>query len=164
MAYFTEDFILFFQELAANNYKEWFHENKKRYQREVKDPFEVFTNDLIGEVKPYFESLEVTAKQCIFRINKDIRFSKDKSPYKLHYSGAIAPGGRKDFNTPGIYIEFGPEFAKIYGGLYKLDKDELTAVRRAIVENNAEFQSIVTAPDFVQYFEALTGDKNKRLP
>jgi len=165
MAYFTPDFLIFFQELAANNHKDWFHANKKRYETAVKQPFEAFVGDFIEKVRPHFDVLEVTAKQSIFRINKDIRFSKDKSPYKLNRSAAIAPGGRKDFVTPGVYLDFGPESTKLYGGFYKLDKQQLHNVRSYIIENNEEFRSILKSKGYKSSFNGLLhGEKNKIVP
>ena len=92
MAFFTPDFLQFFIELAPNNNKDWFDINRKRYENSVKEPFKKFVQQLIGELaksNPAFESLE--AKDCIFRINRDVRFSKDKIPYKMMVSAVIAP-------------------------------------------------------------------------
>lgn len=74
MQYFTEDFVNFFKELEQNNHKEWFHANKKRYDLSIKKPFEVFVDRMIQEIQKYDPTLEIEAKDCILRINKDIRF------------------------------------------------------------------------------------------
>ena len=81
MTYFTKDFLDFFKELAANNHKDWFHANKKRYEASVKDPFKVFVQDMIDRAAAKDDRFAGEAKNAIFRINRDIRFSKDKSPY-----------------------------------------------------------------------------------
>ena len=96
MQYFIPDFIEFFKELAANNNKDWFDINRKRYTDVIKEPFKKFVLDLIvevGKVNPKIKDIE--PKDCIFRINRDIRFSKDKTPYKMNVSALIAPGGKR---------------------------------------------------------------------
>ena len=99
--YFSPDFLQFFKELAANNHKEWFDENRKRYETVVKKPFEVFVQHAIDEMAKLDPRLsELDPKKCIFRINRDIRFSKDKAPYKLNRSAAISVGGRNDMIEP----------------------------------------------------------------
>ncbi len=164
MAHFTQEFLQFFMDLAPNNHKDWFDENRKRYHEHVKEPFKAFTTDLIEALKPhmYIESLE--AKNCIFRINRDIRFSKDKTPYKLHMSAAIAPGGRKDMENPGLYIQIDPENTRIYSGSYMPSKEKLYAIRQKIVENPKQLDRLLQAPGFKQYFGMIHGDKNKVLP
>lgn len=118
MVYFTPDYLEFFKELAANNHKEWFDVNRKRYQSVVRDPFKNFISELISVLSKSDPDLSIEAKDAIFRINRDIRFSKDKTPYKLNNSALITPGGRKNKNHPGIYLEFGPEKMAFYGGIY----------------------------------------------
>ena len=107
MKYFTQDYLDFFKELAANNHKEWFDENRKRYEKSVKDPFKKFVEALIAETHKFDPSVNIEAKDAIFRINRDIRFSKDKTPYKLDRSAIISSGGRKDHSIPGFYIATG---------------------------------------------------------
>ncbi len=92
MAFFTEDFLNFFIELAPNNHKDWFDLNRKRCEESIKKPFYAFTQHLIDRItKSDAAFKDLLAKDCVFRINRDIRFSKDKSPYKLQYSAVIAP-------------------------------------------------------------------------
>lgn len=164
MKYFEEDFLVFFQELAANNTKEWFDDNRKRYESKVKIPFENFVADFILAVRPSFVQLNISAKQSIFRINKDIRFSNDKSPYKLNKSAAIAPGGRKDWETPGVYLELGPENVKIYGGIYQPTKEQLYNIRTYIAQHRDVFHKVLQQSSFTESFDTLHGEKNKILP
>ena len=100
MAYFTQDFIDFFQELSANNHREWFHANKKRYEQQVKVPFQSFVQLMIDRVQEVDRNVVLTPKDAIFRINRDIRFSADKTPYKTNVSAIISSGGKKDKNDP----------------------------------------------------------------
>jgi uncharacterized protein (TIGR02453 family) len=165
MAFFTPDFLAFFKELAAQNNKEWFDANRKRYLVEVKEPFVGFVNRIISELSNTDDSyIDLEAKECIFRINRDIRFSKDKSPYKLFVSAVIAPDGKRSKGASGIYIEFGPEHLRIYGGLYAPDRGMVTEVREQIVSGLEEFQAVYRRKDFLGFYGKVLGEKNKILP
>lgn len=164
-AYLTQEYHQFFMELAANNHKDWFDSNRKRYERDVKKPFNELVAALIesfAKIDPEFKGLE--PKDCIFRINRDIRFSKDKTPYKTYCSAVIAKGGRKTRSLDGIYLECSPEHTRIYGGIYELDSASLLDVRRGIASNLSEFKQLYTDKKFVQTFGELRGEKNKVLP
>ena len=87
MAWFTSDFNTFFKDLARNNNKEWFDANRKRYEASMKQPFESFTTEVIKRVAKHDKSVKIGPKEAIFRINRDIRFSKDKTPYKTGVIG-----------------------------------------------------------------------------
>lgn len=166
MAFFTEDFLKFFIELAPNNNKEWFDLNRKRYENSVKEPFKFFVQNLIDRLAKEdkrFKDLE--AKDCIFRINRDIRFSSDKTPYKMMVSAVVAPEGKKSKAVNGVYFEFGPEHVRVYGGVYEIDKDDLLTVREGIASNIGKFQKVYSDPDFVRvYGGRILGEKNKVLP
>ncbi len=164
MKFFEKDFLDFFAELEQNNDRDWFNENKKRYEKSVKKPFSVFVDHMIEKVRPFEPELNIQAKDAIFRIYRDTRFSKDKTPYKEHASALITSGGRKDYSTPGLYLEFSHKHARIYSGSYMLDKDPLYNLRTHIVNNMAEFDTLISDKDFVNEFGAVQGEKNKRLP
>jgi uncharacterized protein (TIGR02453 family) len=164
MAYFNEAFIRFFRELSNNNDRDWFNANKKQYEKEVKDPFYHFVDDLIARVNAVNPEIVLEPKQAIFRIYRDVRFSKDKSPYKTQTSALIARGGRKNMTDPGLYIQFSAEDARIYSGLYMLEKNDLTNVRRHIAAFSDEFSTLIGEKDFVSKFGEIRGEKNKILP
>lgn len=165
MAYFDQDFLDFFKLLAANNNKDWFAENKKRYEQSVKEPFNVFIQEVIDRTAKKDDRFAGQAKDAVFRIYKDVRFSKDKTPYKLQASALIAPGGRKHgMGTPGMYLELGPEHFRFYSGLYMPEKDVLQRVREYILENSKELDKLLTEKQFVDNFGELRGEKNKILP
>ena len=163
MVYFTDDFIQFFKELAANNHKEWFDENRKRYETVVKKPFATLVGDLIKEIRKDEPNLLVEPKDCIFRINRDIRFSKDKTPYKTQVSAVISPGGRKNMSIPGLYLEINPERIAIYGGLYMPDTKLLKNVRLFIADNVESFQKAYSNKGFMDRYSTIQGEKNKRI-
>ncbi len=165
MSYFTQDYLDFFKELAANNNKDWFHANKSRYELSVKEPFRSFVQDLIDRAATIDKRFEADAKQAIFRIHRDVRFGKDKTPYKMNSSALIAPGGRKEgMGIPGMYLEAGPEHFRFYSGLYQPEKDVLQNVREYILKHSDELNILVSDADFVNRFGEIRGEKNKILP
>ena len=164
MAYFTKDFISFFQELKENNHKEWFDANRKRYVQSVKEPFQAFVAHMIDRVSEDDPQIMITPKEAIFRINRDIRFSKDKTPYKTNVSAIISRGGKKDKTYPGMYFELKPDEVRFYGGVYMLDKDQLHQVRSAIASDLSGFEAALNDAAFKKTFKTLHGEQNKRLP
>ena len=165
MAWFTSDFNQFFKDLAKNNNKEWFDANRKRYEASVKKPFEAFVTEAIGRIAKHDRSIaDLQAKEAIFRINKDIRFSKDKTPYKLETSAIVSPAGRKDHAVPGIYFAFGPEAVKFYGGCYSPEKEQLFAIREAILKDGKGFRKAIGSKAFTTLFGTVQGEANKVLP
>ncbi|MCP5063564.1 MAG: DUF2461 domain-containing protein [Ignavibacteriae bacterium] len=164
MQYFTQDFMDFFIELENNNSREWFHANKKRYEESVKIPFENFIQDMIFRIHEDDENLMITPKEAIFRIYRDIRFSKDKTPYKTHSSAVIVNGGRKNYTDPGVYIEMSSRGIKFYGGIYQMTKDQLQNVRESIVSNLDEFNALINDKDFKKKYGKVQGEQHKRIP
>jgi uncharacterized protein (TIGR02453 family) len=164
MIYFSPDFNEFFKELAASNHKDWFDLNRDRYHKNIKEPFEVFVSDLVDELKKADPRLNINPKSAIFRINRDIRFSKDKSPYKLNRSAAIAPDGKKSIAKGGIYVEIGPGRVMVGGGAFQPDKEELQSLREAIAASPKKFRKAVEDEQFLKVYEEIHGEENKRLP
>lgn len=164
MSWFTPDFHRFFKDLAKNNNKEWFDANRKRYEKSVKKPFEAFVAEVIKRVAKEDPSVRIGSKEAIFRINRDIRFSKDKTPYKMQMSAIVSSAGRKDHGIPGIYFELGPEKVRIYGGRYMPEKEDLYRLREHIAKRMSRFKALRSDKKFVKYFGEIRGEKNKILP
>lgn len=164
MPWFTADFNQFFKDLAKNNNKEWFDANRKRYEASVKKPFEAFVAEAIKRIAKHDKTIDIEPKDAIFRINRDIRFSKDKTPYKLEASAVVSPAGRRDHHIPGIYFAFGPENVKFYGGAWSPDKDQLIAIREAIMKDGKGFRKVIGAKAFTTLFGTVQGEANKVLP
>lgn len=164
MKYFTESFTSFFNELAINNQKEWFHANKKRYESEVKKPFEFFLSHLIAAIQKEDPSMSISPKDCILRINRDLRFSKDKTPYNLHYSAVVSNGGRKDKSVPGLFLRFTPDEVGIMSGAYVLDKDQLFNLRSDIKKNPTTLKALIQEESFKAKFGTIQGEESKRMP
>lgn len=161
----NSNYIKFFKNLAENNHKEWFDTHKNMYEQDVKIPFYELTQAVIDQLKklnPYFD---IPAKDAVFRINRDVRFSKDKSPYKLHMAASISTTHKKDWNNPdGIYFQISAEGVMIGGGLYMPDKEIVHALRMAIAKQTKEFNKIISTPAFKEKLSEIEGEKNKIIP
>lgn len=164
MSHFNPAFVKFFKELAKNNHKEWFDENRKTYETEVREPFKAFVGLLIEEVRKYEPEMYIKPSDAIFRINRDIRFSKDKTPYKTHSGAYLSARGKKDSTYPGLYVQLSPEGVMVASGVYMPDKTSLTDLRYFIFNHLAEFKSLYSDPKFVEVFGTINGEKQKRLP
>jgi len=162
--HFTDDFLQFFRELEKNNRKEWFDENRKRYTKSVKEPFYAFVDHLIGLVNQYDPEVQITAKDAVMRINRDIRFSPDKTPYNVHYGAIISSAGRKDKSVPGLFIRFSPEYVGIFGGAHGIDKHQLQKIRSTIAADPEKFSKLISNKDFKSKFGEIQGEKHKRIP
>lgn len=162
-SYFSSDFNTFFIELAANNHKDWFDDNRDRYHREIKEPFEKFMGDLINALRVSEPEIDPDPKKTIFRINRDIRFAKDKSPYKLFRAANVSRFGRKEAAHPGLYLQFGPEHLYFAGGAYQPDKHQVKAIRESIVKHPEAFYSAVNSSAFAHTFGEIRGEENKRI-
>jgi len=163
MTYFNNDFVKFFRELEKNNTTDWFHANKTRFENSVKKPFHKFIDDLIDALRSVHPNLDMTAKEAIFRINRDIRFSKDKSPYKTHMSALISEYGKKEYSKPALYVQANHKDVRVYSGSHDLDKLQLEKLRRHIVKNITEFNKLINAKPFKSMFGEILGEKNKKL-
>lgn len=164
MKFFSKDYTAFFEELSNNNNKEWFDENRDRYKKNVKEPFEQFIEAVISFVHADNPKIAIAPKDAIFRINRDIRFSNDKTPYKTHMGAVISPIGRKDYNYPGLYVEVNAEGVKCVGGVYKPDTKKLKQIREYIMHNMDEFNTLLADKDFKKKYGTLRGEQAKRLP
>jgi uncharacterized protein (TIGR02453 family) len=162
----TQESFDFLRDLSRNNNRDWFHTNKKRYEQHLKEPFKAFVQALIDTFQKHDPSIQIAPKDAIFRINRDIRFSKDKSPYKTQCLGHHLPReGRKGKEYPGFYLHV--EYGRLMmgGGAYFVEKETLYQIRQSIAhQSGSRFQSIYTAPAFVEKYETIQGDQHKRLP
>jgi uncharacterized protein (TIGR02453 family) len=160
----TKNTLDFLAKLKENNTREWFLENKKWYEKSKKE-VEGFLVKLIPELSkldPSIQSPDI--KDCMFRIFKDVRFSKDKSPYKTNFGAFVARGGRKTM-LPGYYFHFEPGECFIAGGIYMPQPDVLRMVRNEIYFNSAEFKKILESKEFRKFFGKLGEfDKLKKAP
>ena len=155
--------LKFLGELKKNNSKEWFDANRKTYGSLRKD-WIVLVDDIIAGIAAFDpEIVTIKAKDCIFRINKDIRFSKDKSPYKTNFGASINIGGKKEF-LGGYYFHLAPDEIFIAGGTYMPSAPVLAAIRQEIDYNLKEFKMLVEDKKIVKRFGNLDGEKLSRPP
>ncbi|MGV3586628.1 MAG: DUF2461 domain-containing protein [Adhaeribacter sp.] len=157
----TLDFI---SDLQQNNTREWFAENKNRYEASRTDFFQFLEGMLAGAAA--FEPLALgqQAKDLVFRIYRDVRFSKNKNPYKDHYGAYLAEGGRKSV-LPGYYLHLSPHNNSFIAcGLWMPPAEFLKAVRQEIDYNLTEFQELLAAPTFKKYFKEVEGETLKTNP
>jgi len=164
MAMFTVDFIDFFKELSQNNNKKWFDQNRNRYEKSVKTPFHSFVEGMIEKIQADDPEVKITTKESIFRINRDIRFSKDKTPYKTQMSALISRTGKKDKGFPGFFFSIGATNIMIYGGARSIEKDRLHSIRKYISGHMEAFSKLLDDRVFKDKYGRIHGDKNKRIP
>jgi len=165
MSRITPEFLDFFIELAGNNHKEWFDAHRKRYETVVKRPFEGFVAEVVARLKADEPAYAVDPKKAIFRINRDIRFSKDKTPYKTQMGASINPGGEKISRWPGLYFEVGPGGFHIGGGAYFLERPDQERVRAHIRDAYPRWKKALSSAEFVSLFpDGVIGEAWKRLP
>ena len=153
----------YLKRLEKNNNREWFAANKNEFEL-ARDVFTKFVDCLINEVTKFDPSVKgLEAKDAIFRIYRDTRFSPDKTPYKTHFAAFIASGGRKSARG-GYYLHLQPGECGIAGGIYGPQPEVLKALRQSVFENIEEFLEIVKNPDFEVYYKEMYGEKLKSVP
>ncbi len=155
----------FLSELKMNNNREWFLENQLKY-KEARFNFDTFIQKVIDgivEFDPILKGLE--SKNCVFRINRDIRFSHDKSPYKANFGAFIVRGGKKNGEKfAGYYLHIQPGECFIAGGAYMPRTPWLSAIREKIDDQPEQFKKILKNKEFIKYFKVLEGEKLKKPP
>ena len=161
----TEKILEFLGELKQNNTREWFSESKSRYEM-LRSEFEAFINRLIPEVHKFDPGIGlVSARDCMFRIYKDVRFSKDKSPYKTNFGAFITENGRKSVKA-GYYLHLEPDESFLGGGMYMPPPDILKRVRQEIYFNAEALNRILEENNFREVYGGLydMDDKLKKPP
>ena len=156
--------LQFLSRLRKNNNRDWFEKNRQQFEA-AKENFSGFVDVLIvslGKTNPALKGLQ--SKDCIFRIYRDVRFSKNKDPYKFNFGAYIAEGGRKS-DKAGFYVQVQPgagSFAA--GGCWQPESVKLKAIRQEIQYHTAEFKKITGAKSFTGYFKSLSGEQLKTVP
>ena len=158
-----KNILPFLSELTDNNNKAWFEQNKPLFLQ-AKEDFSHFIDLLIAKINEFDPLLKgLKSKDCIFRIYRDVRFSKDKKPYKTHFGAYMAPGGRKSMNT-GYYIHIDPALSFIAGGIYMPQAEQLKAIRINILEDTENIIEIIENDEFKENFTLYNADKIKTAP
>jgi len=158
----TQESLAFLDDLKANNHREWFQANQKRYDSYKKD-YRQLTEAFISEMSKGDDTLShLEFKDCSFRINRDIRFSKDKAPYKTNMGIWMSPGS-KNTNLAGYYVHIEKGASFIAGGIHWPDAADLKKVRREIDGFYEDLETIVEEPEFKKLYGKLDSDENNTL-
>ena len=153
----------FLKELAANNNREWFKQHQAQYEA-VNREVEQLMTVLVARIS-FFEPevMHLEAKDCMYRIYRDLRFTQDKTPYKTHIGGFVNAKGKKSLHC-GYYVHLEPGHCMVAGGGWCPRPDMLKGIRQSICDNLEEFQEIVTAPSFTKHFSTIGMEKLKTAP
>lgn len=162
----SKDTIKFLKDLKKNNNRDWFNDNKPRYQA-AHEEFIEFVDSLIAEIVKFDPSIgHHKAKDCVFRIYRDVRFSKNKDPYKTNMGAHITSAAkRSDIHTrAGYYIHIEPGASMMGGGAYMPKGEWLKAIREEIAWEPDELKKILNSKEFIEYFGEMQGEQLKRAP
>ncbi|MEX1276639.1 MAG: DUF2461 domain-containing protein [Bacteroidota bacterium] len=162
---FSKKTITFLKNLRKNNNRPWFEKHKEEFERDVKLPMQ----SMIVALQPHFHrfapEVEVHPKRSLFRIYRDIRFSKDKSPYKTHVAAHfVMRGEAKGTEGSGYYFHIEPGQVFVGVGIYMPQSDQLKKIRKALAGKPDQFLSIVQESSFRRMFGMLEGEKLRRVP
>lgn len=162
---FKKPFFAFFEELAANNDKAWFEANKTRYQDEVQGPLKDFVIAIGPKLSKISSNFTADPKKSVFRIHRDVRFSKDKSPYKTNAGLHFRHARGKDAHVPGFYLHLEPSGVFYGGGIWKPDGPALGQIRDAIATKTKAWEKAKADPKVKAAFDGLReGDPLTRPP
>lgn len=148
--------------LKQNNNRNWFQEHRSDYEM-ARAHFEDYVAALIQELSKTEPLADLSPKDCIFRLNRDLRFTKDKTPYKPYMSAYIAPGGRKS-RLLGYYVHIEPGNAMLAGGLYEPNTRQLASWRESIDRDPRPFKDIIDNETFHKFFGEVSGERLKTIP
>ncbi len=152
----------FLKKLESNNNRDWFNENKSLYQAQHENII-AFADSLLGKMNEHDIIETPTGKKSLFRIYRDVRFSKDKSPYKTHWSGGFKRATKQ--LRGGYYFHIQPgNKSFVGGGFWGPNKEDLLRIREDIAMDDSELRSIITDKDFVDTFGQLDGEQLKSAP
>lgn len=164
--YITPELFTFFRELKNNNNREWFETNKGRYEKHVRGPLLEFISDFglrLAEISPHYVADARKTGGSLFRINRDIRFSKEKTPYKTHAGVQFRHESGKDAHAPGFYLHLEPDGVFAGVGIWQPDSPTLAKIREAIVEQPERWQRASRGETFLATF-AIGGESLKNPP
>nr|WP_290427127.1 DUF2461 domain-containing protein [Coprobacter tertius] len=158
-----KEIIQFLSELRKNNNRDWFNAHKDEYKK-LQTYFETQVDALIQRMQVYDKDLSgLDAKNCMYRIYRDIRFSSDKTPYKTHFAAYMAKGGRSSLRA-GYYLHIEPGNCLVSGGVWCPEPKLLKALRQSVFENYEEFLSIIENNKFKKVYPQFEGETLKIVP
>ncbi len=160
---FPKEGIEFLRKLRRNNNRPWFTAHKGEYEEFVKLPMQSLIAALAISMHDYAPDYDADPKRAMFRIYRDTRFSRDKTPYKTHAAANFAPKGMSK-GDGGLYVHIEPGEIYIGGGIYMPDSEQLRSIRRAIALHPDEFRAIVDDRAFRKTYETISGERTSRVP
>jgi uncharacterized protein (TIGR02453 family) len=161
------DFFAFFRELADNNERPWFEANKERFRESVQAPMSAFIAAMaprLAKISKHFVADPRPNGGSMFRIYRDVRFSRDKRPYKLHAACHFRHAAGKDVHAPGFYMHFAPDEVFFGGGMWMPSPDALARVRDAIVAKPSAWKAVKADKAFSGAFDDVEGEALSRPP
>lgn len=164
--HFTPQSITFLRELARNNNRDWFEDNKAAYEESVRTPALQFITDMaddLARLSPHFLAIPRKVGGSLMRVHRDVRFGKDKRPYKTNIGIQFRHEQGKDVHAPGFYVHIEPDNCFIGVGIWKPDSTTLGKIRDSICERSEQWHSINNDKTFKRHFE-ISGDSLKRPP
>lgn len=166
--HFTPKTFAFLKDLAANNEREWFADNKSRYEADVREPALVFIEDFAAKllkISPHFSADPRRQGGSLFRLHRDTRFSKDKTPYKTYTGMQFRHVATKDdVHAPGFYLHIEPGECWAGVGLWQPSTEHARGIRQAIHDDPAGWKKAAYGAGFTGYFELGDGNKLQRVP
>ena len=163
---FTPELVDFLEDLMDHNNREWFHEHKDLYEVDVRGPALSFIRAIkphLHELSPHFLASDKKVGGSLMRIHRDVRFGKNKKPYKTNVGIQFRHDMGKDIHAPGFYVHISPSSSFVGVGMWRPDGPTLRKVRDAIVEYTEDWLAVRDDPTFTEYFR-LDGDSLKRAP
>lgn len=161
------DYFRFFIELRDNNNREWFNDNKPRFRASVQEPLAGLVEAMAPRLKKISKHFVADPRLnggSVFRIYKDVRFSKDKSPYKTHGALQFRHALGKDAHAPGFYVHLDPQEIFFGGGIWAPPSPALLRIREAIRDNGSAWKKATDGGAFQKRFDGVRGDSLKRHP
>lgn len=164
MAFFTEESAAWLRGLTENNNKAWFDEHRKNYEKHFRAPYKRLAEALVEQVSELEPEFEMPAKHATYRINRDIRFSKAKTPYKTELGITVGRYTRHDWGWPAYTCRIGLGGVWVAGGMYQPPTDLRDHLRRYVGEHSAELRELMSAEPYKSTFGDLQGEAHKRSP
>ena len=123
-----------------------------------------FVDEMIGRINAVEPDVILQPKDAVTRINRDIRFSKDKTPYNTHMGAVISSAGRKDKSVPGVFLRLDASGVYVFGGAHGISTQQISKVRSAIAADPEHFLELTNEAEFAEKYGELKGEKSKRIP
>lgn len=164
--YFSSQGMTFLKHLEKNNNRDWFHENKSDYEDLIRTPALNFIDDMendLTHLSPHFLAISKKVGGSLMRVHRDVRFSKDKSPYKTNIGIQFRHEMGKDVHAPGFYVHIAPDECFVGVGIWRPDSTALGKIRDAIIERDTTWLAAVNDKKFKRNYE-LSGESLKNAP